>query len=211
MQSAQVPVWVPIAVAVIGIIGVVAGQVFSSWRDDSRWRRELRREDTRALREIEAAQLARDHDLRIHWIDQRLDAYTACLSAYKEWLDILREELARPQTADDRDEVGRRSRACHDAVVSAVDRVHLIGSSEAIRACISAYRKFHGYNHRVNITDEPGWMPNEPMILRSKFQDEIVPAFWTLRDSLRRDLGVEPTNVRDEQLAGPSGRSETAS
>jgi type II secretory pathway pseudopilin PulG len=198
MQSAQVPVWVPIVVAIIGILGVIAGQVFSSWRDDRRWSREVHREDARALREIESAQLARDHDLRIRWIDQRLDAYAACLSAYKEWLDILREELARLRTADGEDDLGRRSRACHDAVVLAVDRVHLIGSSEAINACISTYSKFHRYSNRVNIADEPAWMLNEPVVLQSMFEDEIVPAFWALRDSLRRDLGVEPTNIRDE-------------
>jgi hypothetical protein len=214
MQSAQVPVWVPIVVGVIGIIGiigVITGQVFSSWRDDRRWSREMRREDARALREIEAAQLARDHDLRIRWIDQRLDAYTACLSAYKEWLDILGEELARLRAAIGEEELGRRSRACHDAVVSAVDRVYLIGSGEAIKACLSTYSKFHGFSHRVDIADEPAWMPNEPALLRSRFEDEIVPAFWALRDSLRRDLGVEPTNVRDEKLVAPSERSETAS
>jgi hypothetical protein len=211
MQSAQVSVWVPIAVAIIGILGVIAGQGYSSWRDDRRWSRETRREDARALREIESAQLARDHDLRIRWIDQRLDTYTACLSAYKEWLDILREELARLRTADGEDELGRRSRACHDAVVSSVDRVHLIGSSEAIKACLSAFSTFHGFSHRVNIADEPAWMPNEPAVLKSMFEDDIVPAFWALRDALRQDLGVEPTSVRDEKSVDWPGRSEITS
>lgn len=202
MQSAQVPLWVPIVVAIIGILGVVGGQVFSSWREDRRWSRENRREDARARRDMESARLTREHELRLHWTDQRLDAYVKCLSAYKDWLEILKEELARRRAANGDDELGRRNRACREAVGSAVDQVHIIGSSDAIKACVTAYGKFHGFSHRVNIADEPGWMPNEPALLRAKFEDEIVPEYLALRNSLRRDLGVEPTDVRDDESTG---------
>lgn len=198
VKSGQVSVWVPIVVAILGIIGVLIGQSFNARRDDRRWNREIDREDDRVRRELETARIARDHELRIRWIDQRLDAYTECLSAYKEWLDILQEELTRLRAARGDDELGIRSRACHAAVVASVDRVHIIGSGDAISACLSAYAKFHQFSHRVDIADEPAWMPNEPDVLRKRFEEEVVPEYWALRDSLRRDLGVEHTDVRGE-------------
>ena len=88
-------------------------------------------------------------------------------------------------------------------VKSAVDHVHLIGSDDAIKACLSAYSSFHHYHHRVNIADEPGWMPNEPQLLREKFENEIISVFCSLRNYLRVDLGVEPTRLQGQELMGP--------
>jgi hypothetical protein len=200
MGSGQVSVWVPIVVAVLGILGIIGGQMFASWRDDRRWSQEIAREEARAQREIKTAELAREHEITLRWIDQRLTAYTECLSVFEEWLDILKQELIRLRSADGDDELGRRNAACNTAVKLSVDRVHLIGSDDAIRACLSAYGKFHHYHHRVNIADEPGWMPDEPAILREKFENEIVSAFRSLRDCLRRDLGVEPTHIQIKEL-----------
>lgn len=47
MLNAQVSVWVPIVVGVIGLLGVVAGQLINTWREDRLWRRELDREEVR--------------------------------------------------------------------------------------------------------------------------------------------------------------------
>lgn len=47
MQSGQVSVWVPIVVGVIGLVGVIAGQLVSAWREDRRWEREIVREEIR--------------------------------------------------------------------------------------------------------------------------------------------------------------------
>lgn len=46
MQSGQVSVWVPIIVGVIGLIGVIAGQLVNAWREDRRWKREREREES---------------------------------------------------------------------------------------------------------------------------------------------------------------------
>ena len=95
MGSGQVSVWVPIVVAVLGILGIIGGQMFASWRDDRRWSQEIAREEARAQREIKTAELAREHEITLRWIDQRLTAYTECLSVFEEWLDILKQELIR--------------------------------------------------------------------------------------------------------------------
>jgi hypothetical protein len=146
MGSGQVSVWVPIVVAVLSMLGITAGQIFASWRDDRRWSREIGREEVRAQCEVRSAELTREHELKVHWIDQRLTAYTECLSAFEEWLDILKQELIQLRSADGDDELGRRDRACLGAMKSAVDRVHFIGSDDAIRAYLSAYGSFHHYH-----------------------------------------------------------------
>jgi hypothetical protein len=56
MSSSQVPLWVPLVVALFGLIGVVFAQVIAGWREDRRWRREAEREELRWQREREARQ-----------------------------------------------------------------------------------------------------------------------------------------------------------
>jgi hypothetical protein len=64
MSSGQVSVWVPIVVAVLGILGVVAGQLINIWREERRWERERLREDLRWERE-------RQRDIDAHWRERR--------------------------------------------------------------------------------------------------------------------------------------------
>jgi hypothetical protein len=201
----MVSVWIPIIVAIIGILGVIGGQAVASSRDDRRWNREIAREETRTQRELQSAEASRQHELKIHWIDQRLSAYTECLSSFDEWLNILKQELVELRSADGDDELGRRNRHCRERVKAAVDQFHIIGSPDAVEAGLSTFHIFHGYHHRVNIIREPAWMPNEPEILRAKFENELIPAFRELRNHLRSDLGVEQINVR------LSGRTDSAS
>ncbi|HSZ29166.1 MAG TPA: hypothetical protein VK784_05320 [Pseudonocardiaceae bacterium] len=51
MSSTQVPLWVPVIVALLGFIGVLGAQVVATWRDDRRWRREAEREELRWKRD----------------------------------------------------------------------------------------------------------------------------------------------------------------
>lgn len=45
--------WVPIAVGLLGLCGVLGAQLIAGWREDRRWRREVQREDVRWQRERE--------------------------------------------------------------------------------------------------------------------------------------------------------------
>ncbi|MBN6041400.1 hypothetical protein [Amycolatopsis sp. 195334CR] len=60
MSSAQVPLWVPILVGVLGVAGVVTAQVITTFREERRWRREQQREDLRWERQKEE----RTHEAR---------------------------------------------------------------------------------------------------------------------------------------------------
>ncbi|MDI5977669.1 hypothetical protein [Amycolatopsis magusensis] len=60
MSSAQVPLWVPILVGLLGVAGVVTAQVITTLREERRWRREQQREDLRWERQREE----RTHEAR---------------------------------------------------------------------------------------------------------------------------------------------------
>ncbi|MEV7092828.1 hypothetical protein AB0M80_08260 [Amycolatopsis sp. NPDC051045] len=61
-SSSSVPTWVPIVVAILGILGIIAGQVVNSWKEERRWKRELAREDVRWQREQERHSEQHRHD-----------------------------------------------------------------------------------------------------------------------------------------------------
>jgi hypothetical protein len=54
MPSNQVPLWVPIVVALVGFAGVLAAQAIANRRADKQWDRERQREDQRWAREKES-------------------------------------------------------------------------------------------------------------------------------------------------------------
>ncbi|RSN24276.1 hypothetical protein DMC63_06975 [Streptomyces sp. WAC 05977] len=89
MQGGQVPLWTTLAVALLGVIGVVAGQLVNAHREDRRWRREQAREDLRWARERQRWTEEREFETERYWRDQRLRIYTAFLAA----ISNLRAEL----------------------------------------------------------------------------------------------------------------------
>lgn len=82
MQSGQVSIWVPIVVGILGVIGVVLGQLVNSWREGKRWQKELAREDLRWTREREREEA--------RWIHER--ERDAAQARYA--LDVARREAA---------------------------------------------------------------------------------------------------------------------
>jgi hypothetical protein len=200
--------WVTIMLGVLAVVGTVGGAWGGQWiaarRDDHRWAREIKREDLRWERQREVEGIKRDHEMRMHWSVQRLNAYTECLHAFEDWMDILNQERKQLRMAEgDEDVLGRRNRKVRETVKTAVDRVHVIGSVEAISGTIGAYRTFHWYRHRLHISDEPGWKPNEPQEIDAQF-DMLADAVGVMRSGFRRDVGFESGDLStDVDLASP--------
>ena len=98
MPSGQDSVWVPIIVGIIGLAGVVTGQLINSRREDRRWEREAAREELRHRRETERLAADRAHAIALHWSQERKDAYAGLLKETGEYLRALLkcvEALAR--------------------------------------------------------------------------------------------------------------------
>ena len=64
MSSGQVPLWVPVVVALLGLGGVLGAQLIAGWREDRRWRRETEREELRWRREREKDRENRSYEGR---------------------------------------------------------------------------------------------------------------------------------------------------
>jgi hypothetical protein len=64
VSSSQVPLWVTLLIALLGLVGVLSAQVIAAWREDRRWRREQEREDHRWQRERQRELDNRDYDGR---------------------------------------------------------------------------------------------------------------------------------------------------
>ncbi|WP_143139026.1 hypothetical protein [Lentzea waywayandensis] len=93
----------PVVVAVLGIVGIISGQLINAWREDRRWKRELEREDLRWRREREREQerneierareeLRQAHDARIEWRSQRFEVYRNFVTSVDELVYLLPPE-----------------------------------------------------------------------------------------------------------------------
>ena len=83
-MSGQVSVWVPIVVALLGLAGVIGGQIINAWREDRRWQREQRREDIRWQRQklTENAKLRLEHASQ--WRETKIRIYGELIAALGE-------------------------------------------------------------------------------------------------------------------------------
>ena len=81
MSSGQVPLWVPVVVALLGFLGVLGAQIIAAWREDRRWRREAEREELRWNRDR-----SREQDNRSYV--GRQEAYAQVIGAVEsfDWL-----------------------------------------------------------------------------------------------------------------------------
>lgn len=78
MSSAQVPAWVPVIVAIVGLFGILATQFLTSLRDERRVQLEYEREDARWRRD-------RGYEAKEKWLERRLNAYSQMMSALEAW------------------------------------------------------------------------------------------------------------------------------
>ncbi|WP_206784663.1 hypothetical protein [Amycolatopsis sp. MtRt-6] len=123
MASGQVSVWVPIVVGIIGLVGVVTGQLINSRREDRRWEREAAREELRHRRETERLAAERAHAMTLHWSQERRDAYAGllkesdeCLRALLEWVEALDRKKPTGEIEARLSEHARALRSFHAAV-----------------------------------------------------------------------------------------------
>lgn len=82
----QVSVWVPIVVGLLGVVGVISGQLVSAWR-------EQRRENIRWRREREKEELQRRREDDLHWRDKRLQVAVELMISLNKWRELIVDRL----------------------------------------------------------------------------------------------------------------------
>ena len=173
-MGSQVPVWVPIVVALVGLAGVVLAQVLAGRRERQRWQEDEAREDRRWQREREA----RTYELRA-------GAYAELIGALEAFDGVLyqaRQVREAGEPLDDHQRDGLReamSEAQH-----ALGPVNL-HAPEAIRtqireATLPRMRLSTMLLDQASLTTRmrPAW-------------DAGQVAYRTLRALMRRDLGLD--------------------
>lgn len=78
------PIWVPIVVGVIGLAGVIVGQLINTRRENIRWKREQEREELRWQHERDKDGAEREHRNMLDWRDRKIEVYSELLSAFKD-------------------------------------------------------------------------------------------------------------------------------
>lgn len=178
MQGGQVSVWVPIVVGVIGVFGVVAGQLINWWNEGRRWKRELEREEVR-LR----------HENVQDWRETRIRTYGALLALLHEFLDVIAK--MRP---DGSDQKIQEYKGFRPAVQRAVSEAELI-CSRSVRNCLQNYHVLFVVNSRLfpsKTNPIDGRKLAGPLRVTSgdHYQD-VTDYIDELTDLIRAELGVD--------------------
>ncbi|QUQ69749.1 hypothetical protein [Kutzneria sp. CA-103260] len=160
MQSGQVSIWVPILVGLIGVLGVVLGQLVTAWRERSR--------------EASASRRADD----IYWRDKRLEASLALLVTMNAW-----RELVVDTWCDSPDDAILAD--LHDTVIAMSDQLatlKLIGTDSIRTAATTAVDDLFATSAAVRAAPTTA---DHPQASR-----HLSATIHTLREHLRHSLSI---------------------
>jgi hypothetical protein len=193
-DGTQTPIWVPVLVGAIGLVGVLATQIVASARAGRERRAAERREDTRWEREREQRQLLFDREDRYRSHSERSDAYAALGLALEHWHDRLRTATAGWRAVNRRPGEDEEAllREAGQQTEEAAALVMLL-APKAIRDVYRATWMSFSYTQLLVTSDQ-------------STQEEVASSigkatkrYWRLLDELRLDLGVEPDDATDPE------------
>jgi hypothetical protein len=207
MQTGQVSVWVPIAVGVIGLIGIIAGQLVNAWREDRRWKRDQQRDELRwqQERDKELAKLA--HDSILDWRDRRLSIYVEYLKSLQD-LIIMMYERIRIGTKTDVSYVERWTQVS-TAYMNVQQKVMLVASDAVLEVlkrngwATEMGAGFAWFRSLMDGSIDPETL--DPKELRTNVLRNLEKSgefYDQLTDSMRSELGANPTPYTTPNLGG---------
>ncbi|VVJ16642.1 Uncharacterised protein [Amycolatopsis camponoti] len=189
MQNSQVPIWIPIVVAILGVAGVVVGQVINAWRDAR-----IRRYD------LERERLKLTHDDTLDWRKMRVDIYGTITGGVNEFLG------SYDPFVSSHSEIGTASSRL-DSVTKVVHaqlgKVEIVGSAEtsAQLKSLSGFLRTLRFLYLQYPTGE-GREADAAMISEiARDSNDLYPriesAARQLNESFRRDLGIPSTGAAE--------------
>jgi len=185
MPSAQVPLWVPIVVGLIGLFGVLGAQLVAGWREDRRWRREVAREDLRWQRERERLRDERRYA-------GREEAYGRVIGLLEAWQWVLHP--AKERVIKGRGSLEERMRreleAIRDEAREALGPMNLHAPEDirhlmrdAVLAKVRLTRELLGEERQPD--EEPDREAMYRLYRRS------LELYYAMRAAMRRDLAID--------------------
>jgi hypothetical protein len=225
MSSGQVPLWVPVVVALLGLAGVLGAQLVAGWREDKRWRRETEREELRWTRERE-----KDRENRSY--EGQAKAYAEVIGAIESFDWVLydaRRVLRDGGTVDEASATDLRRAAAQarnslGAVnVHAPERIRAMLRESLVRRSTLATKLLVG---RHSDEERTLWREaqREYKIMRRAMREDLgldaEPSAGDVQDpagDLKADTGVDPGGVvvgghqeRDADVEVASGLDQPA-
>ena len=188
MPSGQVSVWVPIVVGIIGVVGVLVGQMLSMWR-------EHRNEVVRAQREGATENRKNRREDRLYWRDRRIEVGVGFLVSLNLWREL---------TVDEWHEIADGGQAGHETreqlaetITNMSDRlaqIRLIGTDAMSSAAASAVPTML----RVARDTKAGLEGNDHQTDLTVAASNLTAEIRRVREVFRAELGVPADNVDGE-------------
>jgi len=151
----------------IGVLGTLAGVLFTQWRADVRERDREAAEERREERRI-ANEAERERDARL--FDYRRNAYVSVIEQYHRWSSV--------GSKVERGEVAEPPEDAMDDFWRLVGEVELYGGHEVGSAAQDLYFTLYGWVFNWKSSKEPGW--------------DALDGYAAFLDAARVDLGVPP-------------------
>jgi hypothetical protein len=177
MSSGQVPLWVPVVVGLLGLVGVLGAQVVAGRREDRRWRRDTEREEVRWKRERE-----RERDARSY--EGRAQAYAEVIGAIEafDWVLYQARQVVRSGQKLS-DELATDVRRVTSQARNALGGVNVY-APERIRAML---RESMLRRSSLSIA----LLANEHGETQQRMWHDGQQEYRIMRNAMRRDLGLD--------------------
>lgn len=186
MQTAQVPLWVPLLVGVLGILGALGAQWLATRRDDRRWERESQREELRWRQELGKLEAEREHEIVVHWSKARLDVYKALVANVEQWKTKATGAIERCKHAGDgriSEDDARELANTTPGFLAIRAEIDFLSTTPVKWAANRLVLRVNSLNFPEQLEDPPE-LENAIMNIYSQF---VLPFI----DAVRQELGVE--------------------
>lgn len=196
MSSSQVPLWVTLLIALLGLIGVLSAQLIAAWREDRRWRREQQREDHRWKRERQRELDNRDHE-------GRQTAYAQVIAAIEAFDFLVYPAMSALRNGREiTDEIAADVRRARDELRQCLGPINLLAPqrfNELLRTAALP---------RSRLAMDVAGGHNRDRDHVEKLWNDGQAGYRHMRARMREDLGLDTEELPDDPAGKGSGRSE---
>jgi hypothetical protein len=191
----------------LGVLGVIGGQIINAWREDRRWKREQHREDLRWQRQ-KLSENARLHVEHAHqWRETKIRIYGELISRLQKYVSLMTASVVLPAAETSADVVeaelnglAKELQGLTREIAKTIGEVTLIGSAELVEQ-LSGIRKSLGafvmVRERHTLLDDG--FKDEMLSLVKESQTSID----AIRDIARSELAVSKIEIGDKAQEAP--------
>jgi hypothetical protein len=192
------PVWVPLAVAAVGVAGTLGAAFFTRrWadrREDQRWKREREAEQTRWQREQNERREQWQREDAARWLTERRAVYAEFLLVLRAWeLAIYKAQGEKQRTELPPQETVSALSRLEDQCHPVYETLSILAPEPIVNLSASSLMVLSSWT--FHLCTYGGDAVNEFSGEMSNFSRESTEHDRSLRDAIRQDLGVDPPSA----------------